>query len=30
MATKKPALVLPKIHTLRKQKVVLDSDLAVL
>lgn len=30
MATKKPDLVLPKIHTLRKQKVVLDSDLAVL
>ena len=30
MATKKPELVLPKIHTLRKQKVVLDSDLAVL
>ena len=30
MATRKPELVLPKIHTLRKQKVVLDSELAVL
>jgi phage regulator Rha-like protein len=30
MATKKPEAVLPKIHTLRKQKVVLDSDLAAL
>ena len=30
MATKKLDPVLPKIHTLRKLKVVLDSDLAVL
>ena len=30
MPKKKPEPALPKIHTLRKQKVVLDADLAVL
>jgi len=30
MGKNEPELVLPKIHTLRKQKVVLDADLAAL